>query len=128
MKTLLATMVLLASVNSFAIIAHNNGPQIEPGPELQLDDSSAEAIDTLLLAKSTHLSQFKKSGNVTQSITRQNLEPGKTTFVFVRQQCSTGGFVGHLCLGGARLVVNVEQVQMGSLTKTSATSSISFLK
>ena len=128
MKSLLVTLVLLGSINSFAQETEDSGPQIEPGPSIQLDESSNEAIDALLLAKSSDLSQFRKSGNIMQSVSRQNLAPGQTMFTFTRQHCSTGGIVGHLCLGGSTLVVNVEVVQQGSITKTNATSKLYFIK
>ncbi len=128
MKMLLTTMILLASVSSFAQSNENNGPQIEPGLPTQLEESSNEAIDALLLAKSAHISQFRKSGNTTMSVSRQNLAPGKTMFVFTRQHCSNGGIIGHLCLGGSTLVVNIDEVQTGSIVKTTASSNILFIK
>lgn len=128
MKTILATLVLLASVNSFAIIAHNDGPQIEPGPPVQLEESANEAVDALLMASSTNISQFRKAGNRTQSVERRAMEPGKTTYTFTRQHCMTGGITGGMCMGGAILVVNIEEVQQGSMVKVKADSKVLFIK
>ncbi len=124
MKMLLATII---SFSGFLALAEQ-GPRIEPGPAIKLEEVASEAVDALLLAKQADLKVFIKAGNETKEISRQNLQPGVTEYNFLRQSCSLGGITGGLCLGGAALNVVITEKREGSIVTVTATSSVQLIK
>jgi len=120
-------LVGAVALSSLSVIAQE-GPHVEPGPQTKLEDTAAEAVDVLLMAKSSDLKTYQKAGNTTKEVTRQNWQPGVTVYSFTRQQCALGGIAGGTCLGGARLQVVVREKQSGSMVKVTATSSVSLIK
>jgi hypothetical protein len=119
MKSLFLVLVLVG----FGAIAQE-GPQIEPGPVVQISDGGVSAVDALTHAKSKDLNAFIKLGNATTEVTRQNTKPGTTQWKFTRKQCMLGGFTGGRCLGGGVLTVTLTHIQQGSGVTLQATSSL----
>jgi hypothetical protein len=102
---------------------------IEPGNIQTMDNAAGEAIDALLMAKSSDLATFIKSGNSTTEVTRQYTQPGETVYRYTRQMCNVnGGIVGGACLGGAQMLIVVNYVQQGSAIKISSKSRVSLIK
>ena len=125
MKTLLLTFLAFSTI---ALTANADAPRVEPGPVVKLDATAVEVTDALLFATSANLTKFVKAGNQVLEVTRQNWQPGVTIYNFSRKQCSLGGAVGRLCLGGASLEVVIREVRTGSIVKIAATSKVTLYR
>ncbi|MBC7457767.1 MAG: hypothetical protein H7235_05780 [Bdellovibrionaceae bacterium] len=120
-------LVALVSASGFFASAQT-APSFEPGPVMKLNAAANEAVDALLMAKSSDLKSFIKSGNVTKEVSRQNYKPGVTVYNFTRKECNLGGITGGMCLGGSVLQVVVSKKQSGSMVTIEATSSTNLIK
>lgn len=125
---MLSKLVLAGMISLFGMVATAEGPHVEPGPQMKLDEVAAEAVDVLLMAKPADLKAYQKAGNTTKAVTRQNWQPGITNYIFTKQHCSLGGITGGQCLGGARLEVTVREKREGSMVTVTATSRVLFIK
>ncbi len=121
-------LVMVLAAQSLAFSAYARDLRVEPGPDIELGDATASAIQAILLAKKSDLTKFRDAGNTVHSVSLRNLNPNASEYTYFTKMCMKGGAAGGQCLGGARLTVLVEQIRKGSMVITKATSEVILLR
>lgn len=129
-KLMMSLVITLIGFSALADIPNlpSPRPEIEPGPVKTMKGATIDAMDALLSVKATDMKKFMSSGNKITAATSQAISPEKTIYTFTRQNCSQGGVVGRLCLGGAQMMVTITMKQQGEAVLKQVKSSVHMIR